>query len=285
MTRTAPRALSLQKKVLRKSPYEGRTWWRKHVRKKPYGPARIAYGPHTGILSIARARCELKQLCYFSVKKSDVSEHYEFDYPKIEKKKTRKKKEKRGGHIIKCLLTELGRAGRENIWPSFMAHGPRCARSVRNDLGPNIFPSSPPTQSISTYHWTVDVFSFTFIPWRCVLYSICLWHVRWPVCSVHIRPAWAESGKAWKLSKKICFSTKVAAADFNVLYRGCWFDLPQNTGQPWFSVFKSSRLTSMECNLRVISERGRPVKSRTDRWNDGPSDHFTSISHKVTSNK
>ena len=64
----------------------------------------------------------------------------------------KKKKEKRGGHMIKCLLTELGRAGRENIWPSVMAHGPRCARSVRHDLGPNIFPSGPPTQSISTYY-------------------------------------------------------------------------------------------------------------------------------------
>ena len=97
----------------------------------------------------ARARCELKQLCCyinpdFSVKMSDVSEHSEFFYPK------KKKKEKRGGHMIKCLLTELGRAGRENIWPLVMAHGPRCARSVRHDLGPNIFPSGPPTQSIST---------------------------------------------------------------------------------------------------------------------------------------
>ena len=53
--------------------------------------------------------------------------------------------------MIKCLLTELGRAGRENIWPLVMAHGPRCARSVRHDLGPNIFPSGPPTQSISAY--------------------------------------------------------------------------------------------------------------------------------------
>ena len=53
--------------------------------------------------------------------------------------------------MIKCLLTELGRAGRENIWPSVMAHGPRCARSVRHDLGSNIFRSGPPAQSISTY--------------------------------------------------------------------------------------------------------------------------------------
>ena len=54
---------------------------------------------------------------------SDVSEHSdsEFYFPK---KKKRKKKEKRGGHMIKCLLTELGRARRENIWPSVMAYGP-----------------------------------------------------------------------------------------------------------------------------------------------------------------
>ena len=52
--------------------------------------------------------------------------------------------------MIKCLLTEFGRAGRENIWLSVMTHGPRCARSVRHDLEPNIFPSGPPTQSIST---------------------------------------------------------------------------------------------------------------------------------------
>ena len=64
----------------------------------------------------------------------------------------KKKREKRGGHMIKCLLTELGRAGRENIWPPVMGHGPRCAQSVRHDLGPNIFPSGPPTQSISTYY-------------------------------------------------------------------------------------------------------------------------------------
>ena len=62
---------------------------------------------------------------------SDVSEHSdsEFYFPK-----KKKKKEKRGGHMIKCLLTELGRAGRENIWPSVISHGPRCARSVRHDL-------------------------------------------------------------------------------------------------------------------------------------------------------
>ena len=61
--------------------------------------------------------------------------------------KKKKKKDKRGDHMIKCLLTELGRAGRENIWPSVKAHGPRCARSVRHHLGLNIFPSGPPTQN------------------------------------------------------------------------------------------------------------------------------------------
>jgi len=54
--------------------------------------------------------------------------------------------------MIKHLLTELGWAGQENIWRSVMARGPHCARSVCHDLKPNIFPSGPPTQSISAYH-------------------------------------------------------------------------------------------------------------------------------------
>ena len=43
------------------------------------------------------------------------------------------------------------------MWPSVVAHGPGCVRSVRHELGPNIFLSSPPTQSdllaISTYYY------------------------------------------------------------------------------------------------------------------------------------
>ena len=62
----------------------------------------------------------------------------------------KKKKEKRDGHIIKCLLTELGWAARENIWHSVMAHGARYARSVRYDLGPNIF-SVRPSHSVNKY--------------------------------------------------------------------------------------------------------------------------------------
>ena len=44
---------------------------------------------------------------------------------------------------IMYLLTELGRAGLENIWPEVMAYGPSVARSVRHDRVPNIFPSGP----------------------------------------------------------------------------------------------------------------------------------------------
>ena len=93
----------------------------------------IAYGSHTGILSIARARCELKQLCCyvnpdFSVKMSDESEYSdsEFYYPKKDKNK---KKDKCCAHMIKCLLTELGLAGRENIWPEVIALGPYAMTS------------------------------------------------------------------------------------------------------------------------------------------------------------
>ena len=65
-------------------------------------PARIAYGPHTGILSIARARSELKQLCCcinpdFSVKMSNIPN---FVTRKKKKKKKKKKKGKRKSVVV-----------------------------------------------------------------------------------------------------------------------------------------------------------------------------------------
>ncbi len=63
---------------------------------------------------------------------------------------TKEKQKKIQWSYDKMLLTELGRAGWENIWLSVRTHGPRYARSVRPDLKPNIFLSGPPTQSIST---------------------------------------------------------------------------------------------------------------------------------------
>ena len=48
------------------------------------------------------------------------------------------------GHMIKCLLTEFGKAGRENICLSVMKQG--RARSVGHVPEPNIFPSGPTTQ-------------------------------------------------------------------------------------------------------------------------------------------
>ena len=58
------------------------------------------------------------------------------------------KKEIKGGHMIKSLLTEFGRAGRENIWLSVMKHGPRCARSVPVVTSSQIFsrPALPLSQ-------------------------------------------------------------------------------------------------------------------------------------------
>ena len=125
MTRTAPRASIA--KVLGKSPYEGRTWWRKQVRKKPSGPARIAYGPHTGILSIAQARCELKQLCCyinpdFSVKMSNIPNFV-----------TRKKKMEKGKARWSCnkMLIDWVRSGRTGKYLA-LGHGARTSRrSVR----------------------------------------------------------------------------------------------------------------------------------------------------------
>ena len=184
------------------------------------------------------------------------------------------------------MLIDWVRSGRTGKYLA-LVHGARTSlRSVRTQWPRAKYFPVQPSHSVNKYI-LLDC-GCVFIHFHsvkvCALFNLPMARALTCLFSSHPGLSWI-TGKAWKLSKKICFSTKVAAADFNVLYRGCWFDLPQNTGQPWFSVFKSSRLTSMECNLRVISERGRPVKSRTDRWNDGPSDHFTSISHKVTSNK
>ena len=139
-------------KLLIKSPYEGCTRWREQGREKPSGPVRIAYGPHTGILSTARARCELKQLCCyinpdFSVKMSHVTEYSdsEFYYPK--KTKTKKK----GKVLWSCdkMLIDWVRSGRTGKYLA-LGHGVRTSLlSVRT---PNILPSGPPTQSISTYY-------------------------------------------------------------------------------------------------------------------------------------
>ena len=70
---------------------------------------------------------------------SDVSEHSdsEFYFPK-----KKKEKEKRRGHMIKCLLTELGRAGRENIWPSYSVNkyiGLICLRGSRTPRRRNLY--------------------------------------------------------------------------------------------------------------------------------------------------
>ena len=52
----------------------------------------------------------------------------------------------RCSHTIKCLLNELGWAGRENIW-----------YSVRpSDLEQIIFLTVPPTQSVSTYMCSIS---------------------------------------------------------------------------------------------------------------------------------
>ena len=54
--------------------------------------------------------------------------------------------------MIKYLLTKLGQARWENILLSFMKYGSCYIWSVCHNHEPNIFPSSPPTQSISTYY-------------------------------------------------------------------------------------------------------------------------------------
>ena len=57
--------------------------------------------------------------------------------------------------MIKWLLTELSQAGQENIWLSVRTYEPHYAQSVHPDRKPNIFPFSPPTQSLNTFYHTL----------------------------------------------------------------------------------------------------------------------------------
>ena len=59
----------------------------------------------------------------------------------INEMKMENKNKNKSGQMIKCLLTEWGQAGRENIWLSVRMHRPRNSRSVRPDLEQIFFPS------------------------------------------------------------------------------------------------------------------------------------------------
>ena len=164
MTRPVPRALSLQnywENPRMKAVRDGAS----RAGKKPCGPARIAYGPHTGILSIARARCELKQLYGyinpdFSVKKIDVSEHYEFDYPKIKKKKTRKKKGKARWSYNKMLFDWV-RSGGTGKYLALLHGAQTSPRSVRTPWPRAKYFPVRPSHSLNKYiiqnYWILEV--------------------------------------------------------------------------------------------------------------------------------
>ena len=62
------------------------------------------------------------------------------------------------GHMIKYLLTELGRirAGLKIFRSAFRTREPQCSRFICLDLEPSIFLSGPPTQSICSYYYQLQ---------------------------------------------------------------------------------------------------------------------------------
>ena len=80
---------------------------KEHMKKVPYeGSTRQVIGPK-----------ERVRPCYKSVL--------------IDAGSLRQKNSRHNCHIIKCLLTELGGSGRENIWLSVRKHGPRAKYTVQ----------------------------------------------------------------------------------------------------------------------------------------------------------
>lgn len=62
--------------------------------------------------------------------------------------------------ILKCLLSESGRAEWENIWPRSSTHGPHCCRFVRHDFEPKTSLAGRPTQSIRAYYLLTQLMQF-----------------------------------------------------------------------------------------------------------------------------
>ena len=101
------------------------------------------------------ARYELEQLCCyvnpdFSVKMSDVSEHSDSG----KKGKARWSQDKM---LIAGVRSGRTASSERHGYQSFRTHGSFVPNPLDDSyptnyvLGPNIFPSDPPTQSISTY--------------------------------------------------------------------------------------------------------------------------------------
>jgi len=80
------------------------------------------------------------------------------------------------GSYDKMLIdwVRLGRTGKYLALGHL--YGPRCARSVRHDIEPNIFPSGPPTPSISTYDLYSTIMSVLHAVTPLIsLICLCLW--------------------------------------------------------------------------------------------------------------
>lgn len=70
--------------------------------------------------------------------------------------------------ILKCLLSESGRAEWKNIWPRSSTHGPHCCRFVRHHFEPKTSLGGRPTQSIRAYY---------------LLTQLMQYQARWNLCS------------------------------------------------------------------------------------------------------
>ena len=79
------------------------------------------------------------------------------------RKQGRKRKTK--GWVTNGLLNKLYHARQEDIWILVLMHGQCCTQSTHHFLKANIFPSGPPTQSISTYYLLTNKISHTTVPW------------------------------------------------------------------------------------------------------------------------
>ena len=144
MSHTAPRAISLENHMTKKSPVWG-----------PYASSDRGRKTRTALLEKGVRNEANAAMNAFSLRQKNSKTQRSYDKMLIDWV--------RSGRTWRYLVLSVD--ARTSL---------RYSRSVRPDLEPNIFPSGPPTQSISTYNSKkkTNLKNFTFrISWLPVIYE------------------------------------------------------------------------------------------------------------------
>lgn len=162
---------------------QGRTVWREPVRNKPLGSAltrlfciyrelqlklwtptqnktneEMSRAPRS--VGVSRSDSRKKKSFHCWIFLAAVQSRSSFECMHVLQQNVRNFQHFAKKIILKCLLSESGRAEWEDIWPRSSTHGPHCCRFVRHDFEPKTSLAGRPTQSIRAYYLLTQLMQF-----------------------------------------------------------------------------------------------------------------------------